>query len=117
LNTVSKLTLYQRERHERKMKTTLSLLRLLPFRSILSTNFTRFFPGIDYVLRTANDPSVTECRRVKSFERVTPHLAEQPAATAYLRDFLEFTAEAGGSSARTLSQQRFGDAKLFFLRK
>ena len=96
------------------MKTTLSLLRLLPFRSILSTNFTRFFPGIDYVLRTADDPSVTECRRVKSFERVTPQLAEQPAATAYLRDFLEFTAEAGGSSARTLSQQLFRDAKLFF---
>ena len=33
------------------MKTTLSLLRLLPLRSILSTNFTRFFHGIDFIFR------------------------------------------------------------------
>jgi hypothetical protein len=114
LNTVAKLTMYQREKHERKVKTTLSLLRLLPFRSILSTNFTRFFPGIDYVLRADEDTSVTQCRRVKSFECVTPQLADAPAATAYLRDFLESKAQSGGSLfARTLSQQLFRDAKLF----
>ena len=56
MKTIESLTKYQREKHERKVKTTLSLLRLLPLRSILSTNFTRFFHGIDYIFGDAQSP-------------------------------------------------------------
>jgi hypothetical protein len=98
------------------VKTTLSLLRLLPFRSILSTNFTRFFHGIDYIFRSDRGGCTEEegkqtLRRVKTFEMVTPKLADVPPSTAYLRDFLDLN--DGASVARTISLAPFRDAKLF----
>ena len=41
---------YVPSKHERKMKRCFALLRLLPFRSILTTNFTRAFKGVDFSL-------------------------------------------------------------------
>ncbi len=119
LKTIENLTKYQREKHERKVKTTLSLLRLLPLRSILSTNFTRFFHGIDYIFRSpeskfeAEHSLLTRTRtRVKMFESVMPKHAAAPAVTAYLREFID-VGVADSSVARSLSQQPLRDAKLF----
>ena len=121
LRTIEHLTKYQREKHERKVKTTLSLLRLLPFRSILSTNFTRFFHGIDYIFRAPEPKSETDIpskplrrtrTRVEKFECVMPKQAQAPAVTAYLREFIDL--QVGDASiSRTLAQQPFRDAKLF----
>lgn len=115
LETIESLTKYQREKHERKVKTTLSLLRLLPLRSILSTNFTRFFHGIDYIFGGDQSPEhAAALRRARSFECIPQKQSDGPAVTAYLRDFLD--AHAAGcdvAPSRTLSQQPFRDAKLF----
>ena len=133
MKTIESLTKYQREKHERKVKTTLSLLRLLPLRSILSTNFTRFFHGIDYIFGDAQSPehagrdvrvtrvpslyfcnTSTQIRRARSFECIPQKQADGPAVTAYLRDFLDAHATARDvAPSRTLSQQPFRDAKLF----